>query len=210
MTIFKKDVFGNRPTLKEQWDILWVDTKTEGKKQGYEKAAAKYIATLQAIETEYNNTVRDLRSRKNRYNKRIDILTKKLSSLEAQRKELEDRLNQEKQRVFQKYNISIPLTECHFTQTASLNHKFYIPFSLLDIIYLYKKAKLDAVAKTAYAEAKELYKKQIHKLNEDLSALKQSSDKEIRELLDLIDDLLKSISKEELRIWELKVLLEDI
>ena len=210
MTIFKKDVFGNRPTLKEQWDILWVDTKTEGKKQGYEKAAAEYIATLQAIETEYNNTVRDLRSRKNRYNKRIDILTKKLSSLEAQRKELEDRLNQEKQRVFQKYNISIPLTECHFTQTASLYHKFYIPFSLLDIIYLYKKAKLDAVAKTAYAEAKELYKKQIHKLNEDLSALKQSSDKEIRELLDLIDDLLKSISKEELRIWELKALLEDI
>ena len=53
----------------------------------------------------------------------------------------------------------------------------------------------------------ELYENKIQKLRDNLKVLKNKGNKELQDLLDLIDDVLKAISEEKMKIAELKVLL---
>ena len=78
---------------------------------------------------------------------------------------------------------------------------------IFDLVYRFKKIKLQEAEQRGYQEAKVLYEVKIAGLKNDLEALKKKGDAEIQELIDMSNDILEVIADEQMKIAELNLLL---
>ena len=78
---------------------------------------------------------------------------------------------------------------------------------LLDLIYRYKSKKLKEAEKKGYEEARQLYRKKIRELKDNLELVRKKSSAELQELAKLITDTIKEISDIETKIAELEIVL---
>lgn len=61
---FGRDIFDKGPSITEKIDMLFKDVETEGKKQGYKRAASEYEKVFRVIENEYKQTKELIQSQK--------------------------------------------------------------------------------------------------------------------------------------------------
>jgi ribonucleotide reductase alpha subunit len=198
-------LFKKGPSISEKIDMLFTDVETEGKKQGYKRAASKYEKAFKEIEYEYNKTKELIESQKSNYGNESEKLIEKLSELEKQKKLLEKQFEKRTKDFSSKYDIPIGDVS-KFASTGTLMCTTFT-VSILDLIYSYKEKKLRKAEQRGYIEARELYEEKIAKLKQDLQDLKKKGNADIKNLLYMIDDLFNAIADEQMKIADLKILL---
>ncbi len=211
-----KDILGNPiinpigiiddgPSFIDKVNMLFTDVETEGKKQGYSKAAAEYEKVYQNLVIEYRKTKELIDSQKNMYDKQSDVLINTLEMLENQKRNLENQVMQKSKAVSEKYDI--PISEVQGSLTAGTGMACAMMFDLLGIIYHHKERKLREAEQRGYLEAKEIYETKVDKLKKDLASLKSKGDSDIRELVNMINDIFGEIAEKQMEIVELTMLL---
>jgi len=217
MGMFDKNSFGRQiyfpggghrnsvPDLIDTFGMLFTDVETEGKKQGYARAAAEYEKAFSAIENEYKYTKYLIRSSRNMQEKQSNALLQKLQSLEQRKRDLEKQLEQKMGSVSKKYDI--PVSDIRSSLRGSSCMPVPGPPNIFDLVYKYKIRKLQNAEQQGYLEAKELYEAKIEGLKKDLELLKEKGNAEIQELIDMSNDILEAIANEQMKIAELNLLL---
>lgn len=201
---FGGGLFNRGPDVLDTIGMLLKDVKTDGKKEGYEQAAKEYGQAFLLIEKEYKETKKLFENQTKIHDKRSEQLIVKLENLEMQKKELEDQIKKNTKKVSKKYNIPIKQVEqAAYGDLLGGNSQI----DILGIIYKFREMEMKEARQKGYMEAKELYEKKIAKLKKDLQELKEKGDKEVQEYLDIINDLLDTISERQMEIAELKILL---
>lgn len=198
--------FDDEPSFIDKVDMLLTDVETEGKKQGYKKAAAEYEKAFRAIKDEYNTTKELIEQQKNAYDTQSDALIEKLKVLEQQKENLKKQVDQKAKSVSAKYDIPIFQVQS-FLASGALIVDGPATVSILGMIYKYKERKLREAEQRGYLEAKELYESKIAKLKSDLDALKRKGSADVKNLLNMIGEILDAIAEEQMKIAELKILL---
>lgn len=166
----------NKPkrTLFEKIDLLFTDVETEGKKQGYEKAASIYTRTLE-----------NLKIQSELLNFKVEILEieRKLdvAFLEQKKKERDD-LKAQRDRLVSSVSystgVSVETINMRFASGCGIigNSPTTCGFSILDIICDVKERKLKEAIAKGYAEAKEIFESKIKAEQEKLEKLSYEYD----------------------------------
>ena len=203
----------NGPSITEKIDMLFKDVETEGKTQGYKRAASEYEKSFRAIENEYKHAKELIQSQKSNYGNSSEKFIVKLSELEKQKKSLEEQVER-KMKAFSVKN-DIPIGGVRGAFAAANTFSNVLPTnptipntSLLDLIYIHKKNKLTKVEQTGYLEARELYEEKISRMKKDLQELQKNGNADIKKLLDMISDLFDAIAEEQMKIANLNILLQ--
>lgn len=202
---FGREIFDKGPSLTEKVNIIFKDVETEGKKQGYKRAASEYDKVFRDIQNEYKQAKELIQLQKSNYGNQSEKLIEKLSELEKQKKVLEELLERKAKAVSKKYDI--PIGEIRrFAASGSLI-SINSNFGILDLIYSYKEKKLRKAEQVGYLEAKRLYEKKIAEMKTDLQELKKNGNADIKKLIDMIRELFDAIAEEQMKIADLKILL---
>ena len=186
--------------------MLLTDVETEGKKQGYQRAAKEYEVAFRRIEKEFKETKDLINNQKNDYGNEAYKYIEKLEKLEQQKESLQNQINSKAKDLSKKYGVSYDNIKNSISGSSSLLEE---PgnINFLDIICSYKEKKLRQEEQKGYLEAKQLYEEKIKKLKNELSELKKKGDAEIQILVKQISQVLDAIAEEEMKIAELKILL---
>jgi hypothetical protein len=196
-------IFDKGPSTIEKIEMLFKDVETEGKKEGYTRAAKEYKKAFRAIETEYKQTKELFESQKDDYYNLSEKLIAKLEELEKQKISIKKQLERNTKDVSDKFHI--PIGD---VRKAAMAGTLISPsFGILDIIYKHKEKKLKEAEQRGYLEAKELYESKIAKMRRELQELKKQGHADIKKLLDMISDILDAIAEEQMQIAVLKILL---
>lgn len=193
------------PSLIDKLDMLLTDVETEGKKQGYDKAAREYSVAFDAIESEYKSAREMIDNQKKENDEKSELLIQKYEELVRTREELQSKVSSKTNEVSQKYNTSPGVI-----LQAIAGGNVFAPTPQIDIlglIYSHKEKKLREAERQGYAEAEELYEKKIFSLQRELDVLKEKGNAEIRRLVSLTADVLSAISDEQMKIAALRIML---
>ena len=193
------------PSIVKKIDMLFMDVETEGKKQGYERASKEYKKVFIEIEQTYEETRKQIEYHKNIYGNRCDKLIDKLELLEIERDNLKRQVDSKVDQVSMSYNI--PKGQIYSSMYSGTILSTYNNFSILDIIYNHKEKKLKQAQEKGYLEAKKIYEEKIKMLKADLEKLKIDGNREIENMINLIDDVVDEIVKNHMSIAELRILL---
>ena len=197
--------FKKGPGFIEKVDMLFTDVETEGKKQGYDKASKEYGHVFKELENTYKETKILIVEQKNMYQNQSDKLIDRLAALEYERDCLQVQVDSKAKQLAKEYNIPIEKVTSEISSGTLLMTD--ISFGILDIIYSHKEKKLKKAEQKGYLEAKELYEEKINKLKVELNLLKEKGHGEIKELVDLISDVLDEIVENQMKIAELRILI---
>lgn len=166
----------NKPkrTLFEKIDLLFTDVETEGKKQGYEKAASIYTRTLENLKMQselLNFKVENLDIERKLDVAFLEQKKKERADLKAQR----DRLVSS---VSYSTGVSVETINMRFASGCGIigNSPTTCGFSILDIICDVKERKLKEAIAKGYAEAKEIFGSKIKAEQEELEKLSYEYD----------------------------------
>lgn len=202
--IDSEDPFGIKKT-KKQVKLLFTDVKTEGKKQGYERASKEYESVFRKVAKEYNDTKKILDDEIATNDEKIEALIVRLEKLEKKRKKLESDVNKKTRQVSDSYDV--PIGDVTAAMASGTLLYGGMGFSLLDVICSIKERKMIEAEQAGYQEAKELYLQKIDKLKKKLNNLRKESNAKIKELVKMAEPILKDIADEELKIGDLNILL---
>ena len=196
--ILKKITSKDEPSLKEKIQTLRKDTKTEGGKQGYARAAGEYSDKFHRLEGEYEDTIRFIEQKKKEYSSRSRALLDKYEELERRRDQLKSELRRMENRCSTSLNFPI---ERAF-QTNSLSGG-----PILDIAYIIKKKRISKEAEKAYQEAKSMFEKKISDLRNKLDSLKSGFAEQEKKYIDSISRIMKEISNLQISIADLEFVM---
>ena len=200
-------LFEKRPSIIEKVEMIFTDVETEGKKQGYDRAANEYGKVYRAIETEFLETKKLIELNKNSCDNQVEGLINKLEALEKEKSRLEQQVNSKIHDVSSKFDIPIGDVKKSLACGTLLVGGPLASVDILDLIYRHKEKKLKQAEQRGYAEARELYENKIERLKAELRRLKEDANKDIQNLIMMIDEVLEAIINEQMKIAELRVLL---
>lgn len=204
-TILDGPGLGEISKTAEKIKTVLSDVETEGKKRGYERAAAEYDAAYERIENEYLAAKRILEQQTAGKEAEVSRLLTKLQQLESKKKTLEHAVREKAEQVSETYHISpSSVSQCLSSGTLLTGGT---EATVLDLIYRYKGQKLKNAEEKGYAEARQLHRKKIKELKDNLERLRAKGEAEIRDLANLIADAIEEISESETKIAELEIVL---
>ena len=186
--------------------LLFVDAKTEGKKEGYDLASKEYKTAIEMIEKEYADTISLIESNKKSYEEQAEQLLNKLEELERKRDELESIVVNKSEKVARVYNV-LPINVKKGLAAGTLFADLTTVLVAVGIIYKVKKINYIKGKKEGYIEAKLIFEEKIRQLKKKLNELIEKSDADIKDILDKISLILDAIAKAEANIAELSMLL---
>lgn len=201
------EIFDDGPSLIEKVEMIFTDVEIEGKKRGYDRAAKEYSVAYHAIEKEFFETKKLIEQLKKSYNNKAEILIQKLELLEKEKKCLESEINAKIYDISRKFDIPIIETRALLSAGALFVGGPLVSLDILGMIYKHKDNKLKEAEQRGYVEAKKLYENKISKLKSELKRLQENANKDIKNLLLMIDDIFEAIAEEQMKIAELKILL---
>lgn len=196
-------------SFADKVNMVFTDVETEGKKQGYNRAAKEYDSVYQKLETEYFEAIRIISQQKNVYGNQADELINKLASLEAEEQKLKRQVEAKTNEVSKKYSIPVSTVRRSVSAGTLIFGDSSLTSDILDIVYRYKAKKLKDAEQRGYQEAKELYEKKLADLKSKYAELWKRGNRELQELISTIGDALDSIAEEQTKIAELRILLKE-
>lgn len=200
-------LFDDGPNIFEKVEMVLTDVETEGKKQGYDRAASEYGKVYRAIENEFLETKRLIEQQKNSYDIKADTLINKLEALEREKSKIEQQVNSKIRDVSRRFNIPVGDVKKSLASGTLLVGGSSTSVDILGVVYKYKEKKLKEAEQRGYVEAKKLYENKISKLKEELRRLRENGNRDIRKLILMIDEIFEAIADEQMKIAELRILL---
>ena len=194
------------PGFLEKIDMLFTDVETEGKKQGYQRASSEYEHVFNKIEMQYNEAMRDIEKQKDTYEDLSKKLMKRLQKLENERDTLRIEIDNNIKKVSDKMGKPVSFVKSAVASGSLLMPSIALP-SILDIIYSHKEKKLREAERRGYQEAREIFDRKVNKLKERLLDLKKKGKSDLNNFIQLIDDILDEILDNQVKIAELKIVL---
>lgn len=200
-------LFNDEPNVLDQVEMLFIDVETEGKKQGYDRAAREYEKAYRGIEREFLETKKIIELQKNSYDNEVDMLIHKLEELEIEKANLENQVNEKTREVSSRFGIPAGDIKKSLATGSLFVDNPYSSVNVLGLVYKHKEKKLKEVEQRGYAEAKKLYENKIEKLKSELSRLKENGNRDLQKLVTMIDEIFAAIADEQMKIAELRILL---
>lgn len=194
------------PTTLEKVDMLFTDAETEGKKQGYTRAADEYTRILESLEKEYASVICTLRGNRHNAAEKMERLCEKLQDLTRTK----DKLAQEADRKADRFSMTFGVPVCEVKQCIAGPHNPAMPaitFGALDLVYRSKQRKLAQAEQKGYVEAKQEFEKKTAKLRAELRQIIEKSQEEMREYAELCEDILNETARVKAQIAEFNILL---
>lgn len=196
----KDIVVDDEPTFKEKWELIRKDSKVEGGKRGYNKAAIEYSDRFESLEREYEETLEFIENQKYAYTNQAESLLDKCEELERRRDQLRSELNR-----LSKENNSNGVS-INDLLGGSVNNAFSGGM-ITDIAYAIKKKKISKEEEKAYNEAKEVFERKLRDLQDKLVRLKDDFDAQEKKYIENIRKIMLEISKLEISIADLEFAL---
>ena len=206
---FFPDPFPKKPVVFEIVDsiqMLTTDVETEGRKNGYERAAREYETVYRELEIEYVNAIKHLREQQSAYHTESEKYLNKLSSLESERGRLKEKANSKMRLTANKFDVSVSTVQSALGGSGSI---ISLGPSIFGMIADSRRRKMREAEKDGYAEARSLYEGKLRKLRERLSQLKESGTKKINEYISLTEEVLKEMEKIQMQIADMEILLQE-
>lgn len=200
-------LFNDGPNVIEKVEMLFTDVETEGKKQGYNRAAREYKKVYRDIENEFLETKMIIEQQKNSYDNKADSLINKLKSLEREKENLEKQVNDKVKEMSRRFDIPVGDLKESLDFGTFFVGSSSVSVDVLDLIYKHKEQKLKEAEQRGYAEAKRLYENKIDKLKDELGRLKENGNRDLQKLISMIDEIFAAIADEQMKIAELRILL---
>lgn len=203
------DKVGDNITNKiDNIELLLTDVETEGKKQGYARAAKEYERVFASLQREWASAAQMIEARKESQTAEDRELITRLQAAEGRKERLKQQLDEKARRLSAKQGIPIASVQAAVGGTCSLFDLPVVPrIDILDIVARKKREKMVKAERAGYLEAKALYEEKLRKEREKLEKLKEKGSAEIQKLVDIAVSALSSISKTEMEIADLEIML---
>ena len=205
------DELAGGPSILDKAELILTDAETEGRKRGYEKAATEYERAYQFLEDEYSIAVDFLKDSRELYELRTAELGRKLKRLEREKELLQKELDARAGRIAELYDIPVSQVRACCAggalRSGCLSDRTQVTFLALDLMYLYKKKKLETAEKEGYEEAREIYEKKLAGLRDNLRRIVAETDEMLRQYAEIYEELLDEITAVKTGIAELGALM---
>lgn len=192
-------------------EMLFTDPVYEGKKRGYDRAAREYRIAYLKMEDKYNKALEELSSKRNEYDSRTDRFISHLKELENQKAELKILISKKQVEISKQKNVSISDIKKYTSAISTLQkcEASYSGFdtSLLCLIYKSKEKKMIQAEHDGYIEARSVHNEKLEILKENFKKEINKLNANIKELGETILEVLDEISKIQMEIADLKLLL---
>lgn len=179
-----------------------IDDERKAKERGWERAAAKFKpavekikSEIEAVQAEYN--AKDVQS---------DSLISEIEVLRERKKFLESKLQSRAETLSKKSGVSMSIL-LSSVGTSSCIGGSNNGFSLFDLLFSGKEAKLQKLEEEGFNDAKDFFEKEIAKAKAEFEEKKAALEPEIKKLADLIDAVMNDIAEVRMKIAELEALV---
>lgn len=193
------------PSVMDKIELMFTDVGTEGRKQGYVRAAEEYDKAYAVIEAEYAAALEMAEEVHAMYSSEADRLNAELRRLEAKR----ERLDKERERkigmIATAYGISTGTVRSACVGGTGINTGVNI--CLFELAYRAKSAKLERAEREGYEEAKKIHEEKLEVLRRDFQTAKAKARAASRKYMAMIEETLSSIAREQTEITELSMML---
>lgn len=189
-------------------EIIFTDVETGGKKQGYARAAKEYEKVFASLRMEWANAAQMIEARRESQTAEDRELIARLQMAESRKERLKQQLDEKARQLSKKQGIPVASVQAAIAGTGSLIDLPVVPqIDILDIVARKKREKMVKAERAGYLEAKALYEEKLRKEREKLERLKEKGSAEIQKLVDIAVSALSSISKTEMEIADLEIML---
>lgn len=200
-------------------NILETKSIIENQKNNYNSRADSLINKLESLELELVDLEEKFTNKLKEMSKKCNIPINDLKiSLESGPlllgnssstiNELDYINNQTSKQYYQFEKIHVETSKLYFTKIGKLfGGGLFSKLNLLDVAYRHRLEKLMDAEIKGYEEARVLYQNSIEEKKKETKRLKEEGNKEINDLLSLIDDLFSAIVEIQLKIAELNIIL---
>lgn len=194
------------PTVSEKVKTIFSDTKTEGRKAGYARAASEYRTAYEKIKIEYDKYKCFLARKKKEYNTQAISFIEELDALRAEKDRLHKKVETEKRRIVAKGSLSVSDINKGLSG-SSIAPTGPTLFEMIDMAYSAKERQRIQAEKEEYLEAKRIFEKKLGCLRADLVSLKEDGNTQLNEYIDMINNLMADIATETAQLAELKAMM---
>lgn len=206
------------PTTIEKVKTIFSDTKTEGHKAGYSKAAEEYHSAYSDLKKMYDTYRAYLDEARESSNQRVESA---LKELEEVRDRLQSEVARRSTKCEERYSLPAGTVTNALARRGETGHRFYcsgpslsecilsmpgVNLNIIDVLYKAKEEQRKKAEKQGYLEAKETFEEKLQIMRDDFANLKSEGDQEINEYVDLINDILEDIAVARAQLAELKAL----
>lgn len=205
------DIFPGRSTpnifdVVKFVDEITSDPVTDGKKDGYERAANEYEPIYQGLEQEYNNAISEIKRQKRNYDVESDAKIGYLAQLEKKRDNLQKRVNSKVKQTATAYGVSASTLMNSFSSAGVVRDTSW---DMMRFITDSRMRKRKEAEKAGYSEAKQLYEEKLKKLRSKLEQEKVNASRQLKDYADLISKVLAEIEDTQIKIADLEIALQE-
>lgn len=205
------DIFPGRSTpnifdVVKFVDEITSDPVTDGKKDGYERAANEYEPIYQELEQEYNNAISEIKRQKRNYDVESDAKIGYLAQLEKKRDNLQKRVNSKVKQTATAYGVSASTLMNSFSSAGVVRDTSW---DMMRFITDSRMRKRKEAEKAGYSEAKQLYEEKLKKLRSKLEQEKVNASRQLKDYADLISKVLTEIEDTQIKIADLEIALQE-
>lgn len=182
------------------------DPETDGKKDGYVRAAKEYEPIYQGLKKEYDSAILEIQRQKQNFDIESDAQIGYLAQLEKKRDSLQEQFNYKVKQTSSKHGIPVP------SLMGSLSNACVVRDTSWDMMRLITDSKLrkrKEAEKAGYSEAKKLYEGKLKSLRDKLEQEKVNGNKKLKDYSELITKVLNEIEDTQMKIADLEIVLQE-
>ena len=187
-------------------DSVTSDPVTDGKKDGYERAANEYEPIYQELKREYDSALLEIQRQKRNYDIESDAKIGYLSQLEKKRDSLQERVNYKAKQVASEHGVSVSSIMNSFSGSGVVRDTSW---DMMRFITDSRMRKRKEAEKAGYSEAKRLYEGKLKSLRDKLEQEKANANRQLKDYADLISKVLAEIEDTQMKIADLEIALQE-
>ena len=187
-------------------DAVTSDPETDGKKDGYERAANEYEPIYQELKKEYDSAILEIQRQKRNYDVESDAKIGYLAQLEKKRDSLQERVNYKAKQVASEHGVSVSSLMGSFSSAGVVRDTSW---DMMRFITDSRMRKRKEAEKAGYSEAKRLYEEKLKSLRDKLEQEKSNASRQLRDYAELISKVLAEIEDTQMKIADLEIVLQE-
>lgn len=187
-------------------DAVTSDPETDGKKDGYERAANEYEPIYQELKREYDRAIMEIQRQKQSYDVESDAKIGYLAQLEKKRDSLQERVNRRATQVASEHGVSVSTLMSSFSSAGVVRDTSW---DMMRFITDSRMRKRKEAEKAGYSEAKRLYEGKLRSLRDKLEQEKTNANRQLKDYAELISKVLAEIEDTQMKIADLEIVLQE-
>lgn len=187
-------------------DAVTSDPETDGKKDGYERAANEYEPIYQELKKEYDSAILEIQMQKRNYDIESDAQIIYLAQLEKKRDSLQQKVSYKAKKVASEQGVSVSSLMSSFSSIGVVRDTSW---DMMRFITDSKMRKRKEAERAGYSEAKQLYERKLRSLRDKLTQEKVNASRQLKDYAELIAKVLAEIEDAKMKIADLEIVLQE-